>query len=226
MIWEKPLTYDGPNATQFDLTVTHDWTKWGYNKGGTFYPIKKEQLFDGHTPAENHPDIYNTNGGIELDPNSHNSSTSYSPTQPAPERVSTTYPPLEVDSRSGSRLLVSCLGICAKNSPQRSAWRQFEKQYYLTNSSDPLRSAVKICSERKIKKNLIGPDYANAHERKFCELESGLVIPFCGQNGERYRIGRCWDEVEERVHFVPQPHGVINARGWANSGVKKTNVGL
>ncbi|KIV83769.1 hypothetical protein PV11_05764 [Exophiala sideris] len=49
------------------------------------------------------------------------------------------------------------------------------KLYAVFESDDPTLSADYVCSQR----NVFGPHYANAQERKFCNLDDRTVWPFC-----------------------------------------------
>ena len=66
-----------------------------------------------------------------------------------------------------------------------------EKLWALFESDDLTLSADYVCSQP----NVFGPHYANAHERKFCNLDDRTVWPFCDDT----HTTNCFDTVSHTL---------------------------
>jgi hypothetical protein len=63
---------------------------------------------------------------------------------------------------------------------RRDKLGHFASRWTHTNSSNPRYFADHLCQQN----NLVGPDIANSHERKYCRLSDQRVFPYCEEDAD------------------------------------------
>jgi hypothetical protein len=76
----------------------------------------------------------------------------------------------------------------------------WQDEYSLVHSADPLLSAQLLCESPSV----IGPDWANAFERKYCDMETSRVLPFCESSAD----ADCFDVEAEEIR-APRVRGSL-----------------
>jgi hypothetical protein len=91
---------------------------------------------------------------------------------------------------------------------------QWKNEYSITTSDNPQWTARAICTTPR---RIVGPDWANARERKYCILSQQRVIDWCNHPADR----DCFDDVKEEVRGPPDDK-LKRWLGWETAPRKLT----